>query len=287
MIYSLHRFGCMFDEYFLYNFPLLNVNGREEFITDKERWSFYARLNNDAKVDLFDNKGKTIEKFMSFYNRDVCIVKTNLDRPLADDFVSRHQKIIVKPLDSSGGRGVRIVTVNDYNFEQLLKDYKTGFLAEEVVSNSPEISQFNPSSLNTVRIATVRKDNATDILFTFIRFGRAGKCVDNGFSGGLISNIDIETGVITSCIDENNSAYIYHPDSKQQIIGFKIPRWEEAILLAKKLSEVVPEYHFVGWDLALTENGWVMIEGNRSSQFVGPQMSERIGIKNKLLKYLN
>lgn len=27
MIYSLHRFGCMFDEYFLYNFPALNTKG--------------------------------------------------------------------------------------------------------------------------------------------------------------------------------------------------------------------------------------------------------------------
>ena len=35
MVYSLHRFGCMFDEYFMYNFPQLNVAGRESFITDK------------------------------------------------------------------------------------------------------------------------------------------------------------------------------------------------------------------------------------------------------------
>lgn len=37
---------------------------------------------------------------------------------------------------------------------------------------------------------------------------------------------------------------------------------------AKELAKMVPDVKYVGWDLALTENGWVMIEGNEDGQFV-------------------
>lgn len=41
MVYSLHRFGCMFDEYFMFDFEHLTAAGRETFITDKKRWEYY------------------------------------------------------------------------------------------------------------------------------------------------------------------------------------------------------------------------------------------------------
>ena len=67
MVYSLHRFGCMFDEYFLYNFPVLNIQGRESFITDKIRWDYYARMNKDENKELFNNKRKAYELFRKYY----------------------------------------------------------------------------------------------------------------------------------------------------------------------------------------------------------------------------
>lgn len=50
--------------------------------------------------------------------------------------------------------------------------------------------------------------------------------------------------------------------------------------MAKELANVVPEQRYVGWDLAYTDAGWVMIEGNSWSQFVGPQISQRRGMRS-------
>ena len=47
MVYSLHRFGCAFDEYFMFDYPNLNTRGRSSFVTDKIRWDYYARMNLD------------------------------------------------------------------------------------------------------------------------------------------------------------------------------------------------------------------------------------------------
>lgn len=52
------------------------------------------------------------------------------------------------------------------------------------------------------------------------------------------------------------------------MVGFTIPRWEEVVAMAKELATIVDGNRYAGWDLALTDNGWVMIEGNARGQFV-------------------
>jgi hypothetical protein len=44
--------------------------------------------------------------------------------------------------------------------------------------------------------------------------------------------------------------------------GYQIPKWNEAINTAKALANILPNHKYIGWDLALTDNGWIMIEGN-------------------------
>lgn len=208
------------------------------------------------------------------------------DKEQLDSFACKNGRFILKPIDSSGGRAVKIVDRDGYSFETLISEYPKGFIAEEIIQNVDELKQFNPSSLNTVRITTVRLKDSVEIGFCFIRFGRAGKCVDNGFSGGLMCNIDDETGIITSAVDETGKYYILHPDSQLQIVGLRIPRWNEAIELSKELALVIPDNRYTGWDLALTNQGWILVEGNCKSQFIGPQLSERKGIRRKFDSYL-
>ena len=46
-----------------------------------------------------------------------------------------------------------------------------------------------------------------------------------------------------------------------------------------KLVQVLPDQRYVGWDLALSKDGWVLVEGNSGGQFVGPQISLKKGIR--------
>lgn len=71
MVYSLHRFGCMFDEYFLMDFAKLNVKGREAFITDKIRWDYYSRMNLEENKEIFNNK-KRLMKFLVIFIKESC-----------------------------------------------------------------------------------------------------------------------------------------------------------------------------------------------------------------------
>ncbi len=98
-----------------------------------------------------------------------------------------------------------------------------------------------------------------------------------------MASIDSETGILrTNGIDESNNEYARHPDTGIPIKGFKIPQWEEAVDLAKKLACVVPTNRYIGWDLALTDHGWVMVEGNSSAQMGLHQFCDLKGMRKNL-----
>ena len=48
---------------------------------------------------------------------------------------------------------------------------------------------------------------------------------------------------------------------------------------------MVPENRHTGWDLALTNDGWVLVEANRRTQF-GFQMSLQQGFRKEINGYL-
>ena len=98
--------------------------------------------------------------------------------------------------------------------------------------------------------------------------------MDNVCSGGLSAVVDTETGIVCSPgIDKLGYKRILHPDSGEQIVGFRIPRWDEAMALVKELA------------IALSKDGWVMVEGNDCGQFIQQRM-DKTGRLGELLELM-
>ena len=52
-----------------------------------------------------------------------------------------------------------------------------------------------------------------------------------------------------------------------------------------KVKSKAPTVKYIGWDVAYSDSGWVLIEGNMG-QFIGPQTIYKIGIKKQVQEYL-
>jgi hypothetical protein len=143
-----------------------------------------------------------------------------------------------------------------------------GYIIEQLIKQHPSIDQINASSVNTCRILTVKDpDGRVDISFAFMRFGRAGKIIDNRSQGGLAAGIDVETGVVQKASYNPKWGVQWssvHPDSGAPIEGFEVPYWAEVKELAARAAAVTPGIKTIGWDIAVTEDGPVLIEGNSS-----------------------
>lgn len=137
-------------------------------------------------------------------------------------------------------------------------------MIEECVTNCKEIEVINPSSLNTVRATTlIEKDGTPRIVSIILRVGAPGSHVDNWGAGGVGYNFDLETGICNMYgRDKKNRPYVYHPGSNVQMIGFKLPRFDDLKQYVVELTKVFPSARYVGWDIAITPNGFDLIEMN-------------------------
>lgn len=264
-----------FDEFFLFGYEHTTHKERLQYVPEYEKNVFCDKVNNGAAADVFYDKWETYCHFNAFFNRDVAYIHNlnDIDKAEVDTFLQKHHSYIAKPTSQACGRGIEIIHTKDsQEAKAKLSDYcSKGALPciiEELISQDGRMAAFHPSSVNTVRIPTFRFDDETVVLQPFMRIGQGDAIVDNAGHGGIICNLDVDTGRVYSCCDERGRRFTSHPDTGKEIIGFQVPCWEEAKSMVKALADVLPAVRYVGWDLALTLNGWVLVEGNDKGQFV-------------------
>lgn len=277
------RFGIIPKEYFIYGFNMLSAEGRSTFVTRSNKYKYYKKFNDRNYVDFLNQKTETYRIFGEFYGRDVVSLYDARDFADFVAFLEKHPRFIYKPAQDYGGRGIKIYDRKNYESAEDLFEiiiFNGACVLEELIVQGKEIADIHPDSVNTVRIVTYHGDNGdTHTQWCFLRMGSGGSHTDNMSGGGISARIDFDTGVVCDCgRDYLGHRYIYHPDSKVQLVGLNIPQWDEVKKLVCRLADTLPQVRFVGWDLAYSDKGWVFVEGNAQPQCVAPQIMSYNGM---------
>lgn len=252
-------------DYYVFCFEDLKPKIRKTFITRGVNNQYIRTMNNREYYHLFDNKIEFNHLFQKFLNRDYLDLNTSSLEEF-QIFTKKHPIFMAKPVDLQCGKGIEKIKVkgntNLKNLYQKLIENKQ-VLVEEYVLQHSKMNELFPYSVNTLRIVSAYKNGKTTILFRAIRIGNGKNVVDNFNHGGMYSVVN-EKGIIEKpAIDKNGVIYTEHPVTKTEIVGFQIPYFKEAIAMVKEAAKVVPEVGLVGFDIAITEKGPVMIEGNQ------------------------
>ncbi len=269
-------FGADHFDYVLFRFRHRPDAEKRAFVTDHLRHEYYRRLNRLENKSLFKNKDETHRRFGAFFRREFLFVRTDDDWPQFRAFGERHARVICKPRDAACGTGIRIVRAADLDsatkFRDLLAEYAGGMVVEELIRQAPELAAFHPESVNTIRIITLNLGVGPILYNPMLRTGTGGAVVDNGGAGGILAAIDTATGEITTD-GQNRDGTVFprHPDTGVAYRGTRLPRWPELLALAEELCQVVPTNRYTGWDFALSDRGWVLVEANDRAQFLGHQ----------------
>ena len=271
-------------EYFLYRFEKKDHDSRREFLSDRERMFGCVKMMSWKTFEELKEKDVFYHLASKFFNRDVCIIKSNADKNDFDAFVIKHPDFFGKPITGTLGVGADIYSISKFNnYEEAFVYFLTKgyWILEEIIKQDAEMASFNESSVNTIRIPSfITKKGEHVILNPTIRTGRKGSVVDNAGAGGITAMIDIKTGnIVTEAIDKKYNRYKVHPDSGKPFVGTQIPRWNELVKIVEMAHRSLPSRHrYVGFDFALSEKGWQLIEGNWG-QLIGSQTATQKGIR--------
>ena len=281
MVWCGIRYGAGYVDYDVIGFYKLSSKQRKTMLTRGINNKFVKKLNEKEYWHLFNNKNEFNDMFNEFLKRDyIYPISDKKDETI--EWMKKHRVFFAKPNDGQCGKNIEKIKVEDYqeDYEKLyqyLNDNKL-FLLEEPIIQCEEMNKLNSSSVNTIRMVTVmnEKDEVT-IIATFSRIGN-GKVVDNFNSGGMTARIDVESGkIIEDAVNKNGELFEKHPLTGTKIKGFQIPNWNEAKEMVKNAAKKSKHVRYVGWDVGLSVNGPVLVEGN---QFPGHdiyQVAEKIG----------
>lgn len=254
-------------QYYEQSFDKLSDSAKKGMLPNSELVLFDRQYNPQKDIHIVGNKYECYERFKEYYGRECVLVKDPTTKDEAfEDFCLRRKKFVVKPLYNDSGVGVRLFTFGE-------SDMPTHpFIAEEIIIQSEALARFHPWSVNTLRINTIRCREQIVIWQCILRFGRKENMVDNAHFGGVFSVIDNEGNAIAAG-DVHRNKYNVHPDTGTPIVGFKVPDWEQACVLVRDLATKVGGLRFIGWDLAHTDKGWIIVEANTAPGILPPMVT--------------
>ena len=91
--------------------------------------------------------------------------------------------------------------------------------------------------------------------------------------------------------DKTGELYEIHPFTKTKLVGFQIPFYAQAVEMVFEAAQRVPQVGYVGWDVAMAEDGPLLIEGNTMPGYDMPQnyyhlRDEKAGILSRFQEVL-
>ena len=266
MCWCLARYGAGYYDYLIFRFYDLTPAQRKTYITRFISKKFNMYMNDLNYYDLFDNKDQFYELFKDYTDRTFL----DLSKATAEDvakFCEGKERIFCKPRNRTCGLGCMRLNVADFESAEALFEYLKAndiYTIEDVIVNHPDVRKLYDNAVNSMRIITLLDDNKdVHILYIVQKIGLNGSVIDNNC---MFSPVDPETGKIKYPAHAGDTPlgiiYEKHPNTGITIQGYQLPYVKEAIEMVKKAALVVPQIRYVGWDVAVTPNGPIIIEGN-------------------------
>lgn len=256
------KYQAGYMDYDLFEMYNMSDKERETVLTRGKNNELIRYFNQKDKIHFFHNKDEFNKKFQKFLNRDYLLLNDNENQFSA--FFKEKKEIIAKPISGSCGKGIEKL---QYHRKEVHSNYELCkenqlCLIEEVIHQHPDMNVLNDKAVNTVRIVTIYANKKTHIMAAYLRIG-VNDIVDNFNHGGMVVPIDLDTGIIHDvAVDKKGNTYRKHPVTKTPIIGFQIPLWNSVLKLVTEALKIVPEVGMVGWDVAISDKGPVLVEGN-------------------------
>lgn len=177
---------------------------------------------------------------------------------------------LVKPVLNHGGQGIQGLEVKDgvtnikgWTIEQLFDHYGNNFQIQERLKQHAKMNLLNDTSVNTIRIVTYRSKMEILVIYSVVRIGKKGAVVDNQCAGGISTVIGEDGRLGGTAFGGFTADGVGKTDSGVVLEGFEIPSYQKAIETVKRLHYQLPFFNFIGWDVAIDEEGDpVIIEWN-------------------------
>ncbi|QZY53118.1 sugar-transfer associated ATP-grasp domain-containing protein [Leucobacter tenebrionis] len=238
----------------------------ESYATVAHSQRLSTAYNDRADLAMARDKERFDEVFRDFLNRRFWSNAEGATFESFSEFAQGLDAIFCKLLRSGGGVGAFKVELpgDEAGLRRVYDDLmaKPRMLVEEVLQQHPEMAEFYPGSINTIRVVMIEDEGRIRIISTGIQFGHR-EVTDNFTNDGMVCAVDTDSGtVLTPAVDKDGAVYETHPVSGKRFEGFRVPNWDLVLDTAKRAMGVREGLRYVGWDIAIQNDKVSILEAN-------------------------
>ena len=132
------------------------------------------------------------------------------------------------------------------------------WIIQKWLQQHTQLSAFNPTSINTLRIVSYHTGSGVVISGASLLVGPEGSLINNPEAGNeALFGISLD-GIVS------DYAYSFAAGMRTPTAhaGETIPFFPEACALVERAHAMIPEVFSVGWDVVITPDGPLLLEGN-------------------------
>ena len=273
------RYGMALTDYLNFKLYKRSHAERKEYFGAMREERFYDQVSPPQYKKRFTIKPAFIREFSKYTKREISVPGQDSFEEFCG-FLDRNPVFMSKPYDGSGGASVKKEYTKDIEDRKAWYDnaVENRIFLEELVKQHPDMNVLCPASVNTIRAMTYNDHGTPILLWIGLRVGNGVNPVDNFHAQGMGVKIDMETGkLVGNGIDKDNQEFEVHPTTGVTFDGFQLPCFEEVKQMVLKGCLEDDNIRMIGWDIALSEKGPLIIEANRWPGFDLVQVLEDRG----------
>ncbi len=169
-------------------------------------------------------------------------------------------------------RRLRLVTGEELDMQAALsriapRHFRWGYLFQSRIFQHPTLSKLIGPTLGSFRVITFLHEAQSRVIAAFWKIPRQGMVADNLWRGAMIGAVNIATGEVGPVRTGLGPAADWcqtHPDTGGRFEGVQVPHWSALVDCVTRASGLLSGLPLVGWDVAISQDGPVIIEANTS-----------------------
>ena len=166
---------------------------------------------------------------------------------------------------------------------------KANWVVQRRLESHKTIKVVNNSALNTTRIVTVMNGSEIEYLGGFQSFATGNTEIDSWGKGAIYVGIVVDKGTLDSRgyyhpAVRDKTIVFEHPDSQVCFEEYPLPFLKEALKLCIKAHRLFYNHFIIGWDVAITDDGPLIVEANEKPGMNAVQCIEG-GLRNIIRQF--
>jgi hypothetical protein len=268
------KYGSTVSNYLMFNFTeYTDPAFRDQYIYIKD-WIKLVNALNPPKTTpgYIQDKVIAYKRYKKYFFRDVLIVAESSDDEIRS-FLESKGTVFAKDAMGYAGVGIEKIAYDAQTIDETVARIREHYdMLEEEIIQHPLLDTVSPNAVASFRF-TFLKDKGKILMFPLsvrialfddvdiIKVGQSSSCVAVDEEGYFISQAVVNDSVFDLDFE---TRYDFHPITGAAISdgSFQVPYFKEMVDMMMEIMEGEDEYGHMGWDVAVSETGPCVIEGN-------------------------